>query len=239
MLSALTRALPVFASARVLSVVFFPLAAAAIAFVAIAWWTWTPLVEWAAVTLFDAPRGASGVPSGWGVYAAAIAAFLTFAALALVTALVAIAVLAMPMIVSAVAARDFATLERRRGGTFAGSVVNAVVTIAVFVPLWIVSLFLLAVPPLFVAVSLALSAWLNQRLLRYDALAEHADAGELRAIVRGARGRLFGLGLLLAPLSYVPIVNFFAPLYAGVAFAYLCLDELAARRAVVGVPIPE
>lgn len=231
MFSALTRALPVFASARVLSVVFLPLAGAAVAFVAIAWWTWTPLVEWAAVTLFDAPRDAAGVPTGWGVIAAAIAAFLAFAALALVTALVAIAVLAMPMIVSTVAARDFATLERRRGGTFAGSVFNAVVTVAVFVPLWIASLFLLAVPPLFVAVSLALSAWLNQRLLRYDALAEHADAKELREVVRGARGRLLGLGLVLAPLSYVPIVNFVAPLYAGVAFTYLCLDELAARRA--------
>ncbi|HEY5862809.1 MAG TPA: EI24 domain-containing protein [Casimicrobiaceae bacterium] len=231
MLSALTRALPVFASARVLSVVFLPLAAAAIAFVAIAWWTWTPLVDWVAVMLFDAPRGTTGVPTGWGVYAAAIAAFLAFVALALVTALVAIAVLAMPMIVRAVAARDFATLERRKGGTFAGSIVNAIVAIGVFVPLWIASLFLLAIPPLFVAVSLLLSAWLNQRLLRYDALAEHADARELRDIVRSTRGRLLGLGLLLAPLSYVPIVNFFAPLYAGVAFTYLCLDELAARRA--------
>jgi len=238
-LSALRRALPVFASARILSVVFLPLAGAAVVFVTIAWWTWTPLVDWTAVTLFDAPRGATGVPTGWGVIAAAIATFLAFVALALVTALVAIAVLAMPMIVSAVAARDFVALERRRGGTFAGSVVNAIVAVMVFVPLWIASLFLLAVPPLFVAASLVLSAWLNQRLLRYDALAEHADAGELTDIVRGARGKLFGLGLLLAPLSYVPIVNFFAPLYAGVAFTYLCLDELAARRARVARPIRE
>ena len=239
MLSALTRALPVFASARILSVVFLPLAGAAVVFVAIAWWTWTPLVDWAALTLFDAPRDATGAPTGWGVIAAALATFLAFVALALVTALVAIAVLAMPMIVNAVAARDFAALERRKGGTFAGSVANALVAIAVFVPLWIASLFLLAVPPLFVAASLVLSAWLNQRLLRYDALAEHADADELRGIVRGARGKLFGLGLLLAPLSYVPIVNFFAPLYAGVAFTYLCLDELAARRASAAGSIRE
>ena len=223
-MSALTRAVPVFLSPRVLSVVFLPLVCVAVVFVAIAWWTWSPLVAWIATTLF-------GAQSGWGVVAASIVAFLVFVALALVTALVAIAVLAMPVIVRTVAARDFATLERRRGGTFAGSVVNAAVAIVVFVPLWIGSLFLLAVPPLFVASSLALSAWLNQRLLRYDALAEHADARELRAVVRGARGKLFGLGLLLAPLSYVPFVNLLAPLYAGVAFTYLCLDELAARRA--------
>jgi len=143
---------------------------------------------------------------------------------------VAIAVLAMPVIVRTVAARDYPALERRRGGTLAGSVANAVVAVTVFLPLWLASLLLLAVPPLFVAVSLALSAWLNQRLLRYDALAEHADAAEMRAVFRASRTRLMGLGLLLAPLAYIPVVNLFAPLYAGVAFTFLCLDALAAQR---------
>jgi len=228
--SALVRALPVFASVRIWSVILLPLIGAVTVFVAIAWWAWTPLVEWAAVTIFGAPRGVGDVPTGWGVVAAIVATLLAFVALALVTALVAIAVLAMPVIVSAVAARDFPTLERRKGGTFAGSLFNALVATIVFVPLWIGSLFLLAVPPLFVGASLALSAWLSQRLLRYDALSEHADATELRAVVRGARGKLFGLGLVLAPLSYVPVINFVAPLYAGVAFTYLCLGELAKRR---------
>jgi CysZ protein len=228
--SALTRALPVFLSARIWSVILLPLIGAAMVFVAIAWWAWTPLVEWTAVTVFGAPRGVGDVPAGWGMVAASVATFLVFVALALVTALIAIAVLAMPVIVSAVAARDFPTLERRRGGTFAGNLLNALVATVVFVPLWIGSLFLLAVPPLFIGASLALSAWLNQRLLRYDALAEHADASELRAVVGGARGKLFGLGLVLAPLSYVPVINFVAPLYAGVAFTYLCLGELAKRR---------
>ncbi|MEO5764191.1 MAG: EI24 domain-containing protein [Casimicrobiaceae bacterium] len=234
MFFALKRALPVFASGRVLSVVFLPLAGAAVVFFTIAWWMWTPLVDWMAVTLFDAPRGATGTATGWGAIVAGVATFVAFVALALVAALVAIGVFAMPVIVSTVAARDFATLERRKGGTVAGSVVNAAVAVALFVPLWIASLFLLFVPPLFVAVSLVLSAWLNQRLLRYDALAEHADAAELRDVVRKARGKLFRLGLVLAPLSYVPIVNFFAPLYAGIAFTYLCLDEVAARRAAAG-----
>jgi len=82
----------------------------------------------------------------------------------------------------------------------------------------------------YIAASLLLNAWLNQRLFRYDALALHADREELRQVVRDARGRLFALGLVLAPLSLVPLVNLVAPLYAGIAFAYLCLGELAALR---------
>ena len=43
------------------------------------------------------------------------------------------------------------------------------------------------------------------------------------------------LGFVLSPLSLVPIVNLFAPIFAGIAFTCLCLDELAAHR-VLGAP---
>jgi hypothetical protein len=40
------------------------------------------------------------------------------------------------------------------------------------------------------------------------------------------------LGLVLSPLSLVPVVNVLVlPLYAGIAFAELCLAELADLRA--------
>jgi len=224
--AALARAAPVFLSPRIVAVVFVPLLVAAFAFVIVGWLAWAPLTTWLATSVFGAAPG-----STWPAIAAGIVAFLLLTFGALLAALAAIATLAMPVIVRVVAARDYPGLERRHGGTAAGSVVNAALTFAVFVPAWLASLFLLALPPLFVAVSLLLSAWLNTRLFRYDALADHADAQEMRQICRAARGRMFALGLILAPLSYIPIVNLFAPLYAGVAFTYLCLDELAVARA--------
>jgi hypothetical protein len=36
--------------------------------------------------------------------------------------------------------------------------------------------------------------------------------------------------VLLAPRAFAPVVNLVAPLRAGLAFAGLCLDELAALR---------
>jgi hypothetical protein len=43
------------------------------------------------------------------------------------------------------------------------------------------------------------------------------------------------LGLVLSPLSLVPIVNVLVlPIYAGIAFTELCLSELAHRRARAG-----
>ena len=88
---------------------------------------------------------------------------------------------------------------------------------------------------MYVAVSLLLNAWLSQRMFRYDALAEHATADEIRAVLRENRVRLLGLGLTLSPLSLVPVVNLLVlPIYAGIAFTELCLSELARLR--MGAP---
>ena len=229
-LRALASAVPVFFSARLFAVVAAPLAAAAVGWLLVGWWAWEPLTEWlAGFALFGDGFGQLG--HRIGQFGAALLALLLLMLAAIATALIAIAVLAMPVIVELVAARDFATLARRRGGSFTGSVTNALTTVAVYVVLWLLALFLLFVPPLYVAATLLLNAWLNQRLFRYDALALHADRAELREVVRRARKRMFVLGLLLAPLALVPFVNLVAPLYAGIAFTYLCLSELTVLRA--------
>ena len=221
--SALRRAVPVFFSARLFALVLLPLVVAALGWLGIAWLAWNPLVRALSQSLF-------GWSESFGPIAAGVLAAVLLMAGAVVTALLAIAVLAMPVIVEAVAKRDFATLERRNGGTFAGSLLNALGAIAAFVPLWLLALPLLIFPPAYIAANILLNAWLNRRLLPYDALALHADAAELPAVIRAARARLFRLGLAIAPLSLVPVVNLFASLFAGIAFTYLCLDELAALR---------
>ena len=221
--SALVRAIPVLFNARILAVVFLPLAAAALTWTVIGWLAWGPLTLWLDTAL-------AGAPNGWTHFAAGAGAALLLMLAAVLTALVAVALLAMPVIVDTVADRDFALLARNRGGTFLGSLGNAVFTTVVFLPLWLLSLFLLALPPIYVLASLLLNAWLNARLFRYDALGLHASRDELPAVIRGARGRFFMLGLALAPLSLIPIVNLFAPIYAGIAFTYLGLGELAAFR---------
>jgi uncharacterized protein involved in cysteine biosynthesis len=164
--------------------------------------------------------------------AAQIVAVLIFAALAAVTALTAIAVLAMPVIVRTVAARHFPALAAQRGGSFAGSARNALFALLLFMPLWLASLALLIFPPAYAVASLALNAWLSQRMFCYDALAEHATGDELASIIRERKARLLLLGLVLSPLSLVPVVNVLVlPVYAGIAFTELCLSELAHRRA--------
>jgi len=222
---ALRRALPILLTARIIGLATLPLVAAAFVWLAIAIFAWDPLTA-KLVELLGGDQS-----SLWRRVAADFAALLMFAALAIATALAAIAILTMPVIVKTVASRHFPQLAARRGGSFAGSTRNMLVALLVFVPLWLLTLPLLALPPLYVAASLLLNAWLSQRMFRYDALAEHASRDEIAAIVRERGTRLLMLGLALSPLSLIPLVNILVlPIYAGIAFTELCLAELAQRR---------
>jgi len=149
----------------------------------------------------------------------------------LIAAVLATDILAMPVIVPLVGDRHFPRLERRRGGTVAGSAWNAATSIAMFAALWLLSLPLWLTGIGALVLPALISAFFSQRALRYDALAEHASADEYRAVLGLAGGRLYALGLALALLYYVPFVNLLAPILSALAFTHLCLTELDRLRA--------
>jgi CysZ protein len=229
---ALVRALPLLADPRVLTLVAAPLLTAFALWIVAAFAFGVPLTIalGAVITRALAALGVTGDPGALATAGGAIAAFVLITVVAGALALAAIAVFAGPVFVRAVEARYFSALEKKRGGTAAGSATNAMFAIALWVPMALAALPFLLFPPVGVPLSLCASAWLNQRLFRYDALAEHASSEERGILFRTARRRLFGLGLALSPLSLVPFVNLMAPLYAGLAFTCLCLDELDTLR---------
>jgi CysZ protein len=159
-----------------------------------------------------------------------VALVVLFIPLVLVTATLIIGIVSMPMMVNHVAASDYPGLERKHGGTFSGSVWNALLALAVFVVLGLLSLPLWFVPLMWPIVPVLLFAYLNQRVFRYDAVAEHGSAEEMREIFRRHGSSLYLLGILLALIAHIPVVGFFIPVIAGLAFIHYCLDRLANLR---------
>lgn len=133
-------------------------------------------------------------------------------------------------------AGSFPGLQRRHGGGTAGSVWNGIVALAGMLLLFAISLPLWLIPVLWPLITVAILSWVNQRLLRYDALAEHADRAEMERLFRSRRGGLYLLGLLLALLAYVPLVGFIGPVVFGLAFARYLLGALQELRARAIVP---
>jgi uncharacterized protein involved in cysteine biosynthesis len=154
---------------------------------------------------------------------------LLFVPLVYLTALVITALFGMPALIRVVAERDYPQLERKNGGNFIGSVWSAVVAVVLFVALWLVTLPLWLIGA-GVIVPFVAAAYLNQRLFRYDAIAEHASAEEMATLFKQERGGWWGLGLLTGLVQFVPLLNLVGPVFAALAFIHYGLARLEQRR---------
>ena len=172
--------------------------------------------------------------TGITLFSAHVMLILLFVPLVYLTALIILGVVGMDAMVDHVASRHYPALARRSGGGTVGSVWNSVVALCGMVLLFIVTLPLLLIPPLWAMVPVAVMGWVNQKILRYDAVAAHASADEMRAFFSSRRGTLYLLGLVLALVAYVPVVGFFAPMLFALAFIHLGLGTLAVMRGVPG-----
>ena len=219
---------------RILAIVLLPMLGALLIWVILSFVFWDAWTQWlnglAAGTIIG--RWLEDAGAGWLVHGlTALGVIVLIVPATFITALVINEIVAMPAIVSHVATRYFPQLEKRAGGTLVGSAINAVVGITIFCLLWVVTLPLWLTGVGALVLPVFISAYLNQRLLRYDALAEHASRDEYSQILVRIRGELYLLGLLLALLYYVPLVNLLAPVASGLAFTHLCLAEVARLRA--------
>ena len=168
------------------------------------------------------------------LFAANVLLVIAFVPLVYLTALFILGIFGMEQMVDYVAQRSYPSLERRKGGGAAGVVWNSVVAFCGLVLFFVLSIPFWVFPPLWPIIPLIILAWVNQRLLRYDAIGEHADAEEMRRIFRDRRGALYLLGLLLGLAAYVPIVGFFAPVVFGLAFIHYLLGALEQSRITAG-----
>ena len=187
-----------------------------------------PLIAWI-------PFDVTGVT----LFSAHVMMILLFVPLVYLTALLILGIVGMDAMVDHVATRHYPALVRKHGGGTASSVWNGVVALAGMVLLFLVTLPLLLIPPLWAMVPVAVMGWVNQKILRYDAVADHASAAEMRAIFSSRRGALYALGVILALVAYVPVVGFFAPMLFALAFIHLGLSSLAELRGETGrEPVP-
>jgi hypothetical protein len=145
--------------------------------------------------------------------------------LMVLTALIFVGAIAMPAIARHVSTRGYPQLARLRGGSLAGSLSISLGSFLVFAGLWLVTLPLNAVPPLAFVVQPALWGWLTYRVMAYDALAEHASAGERREIMRAHRWPMLAIGVVAGAMGAAPTLLWlggalsviFFPLLAGVS----------------------
>ena len=232
--NALIKAFASLLHPRMLLLMLWPVAIALVLWLGLAFAFWSQAAAWLQLQ-FDQSAAIAWAINVWpltliAAHLAWILLVLLFVPLVLVTAVLIIGVFAMPAMVRHVAERSYPQLERREGGGFAGSLWNSVLALVGLALLALLSLPLWLFPPLWPLLPVLLFAYLNQRVFRYDALAEHASGWEMQTLIRRHRGELFLLGIALALFGMIPLLGFFAPVYGGLAFIHYCLARLAQLR---------
>ena len=231
-LDAMARALRDLFSPRVLWVVIWPMLVAMLLWLALGITFWSTFSGWLEYGLdkIGIQVWLADLKPVWianGIQA--LIHLMLFVPMVMLTALVLTALFAMPALIRVVAERDYPQLKRESGGSLVGSLWNAVIAIMLFVALWVVTLplWLFGVG---VIIPFVAAAYLNQRLFRYDAIAEHASADEMATLFKSERGSWWGLGLLTGLVQFVPLLNLLGPVLAALAFIHFGLARLNQQR---------
>ena len=213
---------------RVIALSFLPLIIMVALALGLGYFFWEPALDWVRAML----ESSAWVTRLWGwlegmgvgnlktVLAPLIVIFAVTPIIVLV-ALMIVATMMTPAIVSLVAERRFPELGRKRGGSLllslfwsAGSILLAVIALVVSLPLWLVPPLILVLPPLS-------WGWLTYRVMSFDVLAEHASKAERIAIIREHRSWLLGIGILTGYLGAAPSIVWASGTLFAAAFVIL------------------
>jgi uncharacterized protein involved in cysteine biosynthesis len=208
---------------------------------------WTPLTAWLTEALFGGGSGwlaslfgkwGSGSLGGAKGFASAAVALFFVLPLFFSTAMLLVAILAMPAVLSHLSKSSYSDIVRKGSFSLPISVWNSVKALLVFIPGYILTIPLWFVPVLGLLVPLLWWAWLNSRIMRFDSLVEHADAVE-RSSAIDRHGKEYGLiALVIGVLNYIPPLFLLTPVLSALAFGHFSLSSLRTARTQTLTPTP-
>jgi len=205
------RALAYCVHPRVIALSLLPLLLLLLAALALAYFYWDAAIaavqavleQWTLITFALQWLESVGLGFLQAVLAPLLVLLLATPLLVLLTLLL-VALLLTPATVELVAQRRFAQLQRRRGGSWLGSLAwslghtgLALLALLVSLPFWLIPPLVLILPPL-------IWGWLTYRVLAFDALAEHASRAERHELLRRHRGTLLAMGVASGFLGAAP-----------------------------------
>ncbi len=121
-----------------------------------------------------------------------------------VASLLLVAWLMTPSLVNLVAARRFATLERKRGAGWFGAALWSIGYMMLALLLLVLSLPLWFIPPLVLVLPPLIWGWLTYKVMSFDVLAEHASADERKQLMRDHHWPMLAIGIITGYLGAAP-----------------------------------
>lgn len=220
-----------------LMALLLPFAVALIGAIVLIWLFWTPLSEWLQITLFqwsvvnqmDTALMALGIAS-LKLWLIPVAATLILLPLSGILGLVTAAVFIMPLVLRHLSERDYPDVRREGGNALVAGVWNALWVTVVFVLGWFFTLPLWLLPPLAVVLPIFWWAFAFTRMLRLDALADHASPQERKILQARHNKGFWALGTICALINLLPPAWFLLPVLSALMFSHFGLEALRRLR---------
>ncbi len=216
---------------------FMPVIVTLVLGIILVWVAWSPLTEWLSAELtessvpamIDPVIGTTGflVLKAWMI---PIAAAIILLPLAGIVGLAVAAVWIMPMVLAHLGKRNYPDVVPRGRHAFVLSVWNAVWVSVVFMFGWLLTLPLWLIPPLGMILSVFWWTFAFSRMMRIDAIADHATPVERKLLLERRNGGFWVIGLICALLNLVPPAWVFLPVFSGLVFAHYGFEALRQLR---------
>ena len=222
---------------KMLAALFLPFIIALLGAIILLWVFWTPLTawlnaeaaNWEIVNQIDEWMLALGLFS-LKLYLVPMLAVAILLPMSGILGLVIAAVFVMPIVLRHLDKREYQGLSRQGKYSTAVGTWNAIWVGTLFVLAWLVTMPLWLIPPLPLVLPVILWAFAFTRMLRVDAIVEHASAQERRLIWRRHNRQLWLIGFGLALINLFPPAWLILPVFSALVFAHFSLESLRQLR---------
>lgn len=223
---------------KMLAALFLPFIIALLGAIILLWAFWTPLTgwlnmqaaDWEIVNEVDQWLLAVGLFS-IKLYLIPLLAVAILLPLSGILGLVIAAVFVMPIVLRHLEKREYQGISRQ--GQFSTTVGtwNAIWVGGLFAIGWLVTMPLWLVPPMPVLLPIFWWTFAFTRMLRVDAVIEHASAQERRLIWRRHNRQLWLIGFILSLINLFPPAWLVLPVFSALVYAHFSLEALRQLRA--------
>lgn len=224
---------------RMIFALFMPVIVTLVLGSILIWLAWTPLTDWLSESLtesavpgmMDPVVGTAGFLAikAWMIPIIAVIILLPFAG---IVGLAVAAVWIMPLVLAHLSRNNYPDVQPRGRHAFVISVWNAVWVSVVFMTGWLITLPLWLIPPLGMILSVFWWTFAFSRMMRIDAIADHASSEERKSLLRDRNIGFWSIGLICALLNLLPPAWVFLPVFSGLVFAHFGLEALRQKRDV-------
>lgn len=223
---------------RMLAALLLPFVIALLGAIILVWLFWDPLTAWL-----------NGEASGWGVLSAIDGWLVSLGLFSLklwlvplmaagillpmagILGLVIAAIFVMPLVLRHLENREYRGVRRQGKNTLVLGTWNAIWVGLLFCVGWLFTMPLWLLPPFALVLPIFWWAFAFTRMLRVDAVIEHASVAERRLLWRRHNRQYWLIGGCLALLNLIPPAWLIIPVFSALVFAHFSLEALRQLRA--------